>query len=111
MKSDRSLSSARSTTLDLPPVVKPTMSKYRFEVLFWGVRDLKRIALMTVKRPRVDFVVGGDAPISAGALADIKLNSNFENNVQFLDVVRFILLHIDIKSHIVVNTGNVNVSF
>ena len=28
---------------------------FRFEVLFWGLRDLKRVHWLTVDKPRVDI--------------------------------------------------------
>ena len=31
----------------------------RFEVLFWGLRDLKRVQFLTVDKPRVDVECGG----------------------------------------------------
>ena len=30
----------------------------RFEVLFWGLRDLKRVQFLPVDRPRVDVECG-----------------------------------------------------
>ena len=32
---------------------------HRFEVLFWGLRDLKRIQFLPVDHPRVDIECGG----------------------------------------------------
>ena len=32
----------------VPESIRPTLSKYRIEVLFWGLRDLKRVQLMSV---------------------------------------------------------------
>ena len=32
---------------------------FRFEVLFWGLRDLKRVQFLTVDKPRVDVECGG----------------------------------------------------
>ena len=35
------------------------LSLFRFEVLFWGLRDLKRVQFLTVDKPRVDVECGG----------------------------------------------------
>ena len=64
--------------MPIPPEIKPTLVKYRFdywfwcyvhvdnmslfirfEVLFWGLRDLKRVQFLTVDKPRVDVECGG----------------------------------------------------
>ena len=39
--------------------VNPWHAIHRFEVLFWGLRDLKRIQFLPVDHPRVDIECGG----------------------------------------------------
>ena len=39
--------------MPIPTEIRPTLVKYRFEVLFWGLRDLKRVQFLTVDKPRV----------------------------------------------------------
>ena len=45
--------------LPVPPHIRPKLVKYRFEVLFWGLRDLKKIQFLPVNHPRVDIECGG----------------------------------------------------
>ena len=45
--------------LPVPPHISPKLVKYRFEVLFWGLRDLKKIQFLPVNHPRVDIECGG----------------------------------------------------
>ena len=45
--------------LPVPRGIRPTLAKYRFEVLFWGLRDLKRVHFLAVDRPRVDVECAG----------------------------------------------------
>ena len=45
--------------LPVPPHIRPKLVKYRFEVLFWGLRDLKKIQFLPVNQPRVDIECGG----------------------------------------------------
>ena len=45
--------------LPVPKGIRPTLAKYRFEVLFWGLRDLKRVHFLAVDRPRVDVECAG----------------------------------------------------
>ncbi|XP_050361136.1 otoferlin-like [Nymphalis io] len=69
----------------VPRGIRPTLSKYRVEVLFWGVRDLKRIHLLTVDRPRVDIECSGHI-IYSTVIQSAKLNPNFTSPVKFIDV-------------------------
>merc|ERR1712018_795185 len=41
----------------IPDGIRPIMSKHRVEVMFWGVRDMKKAQLMSVTRPQADFNV------------------------------------------------------
>ena len=55
------------------------------EVLFWGVRELRRVQLLSVDRPKADFEVGG-ITISSKRIEDAEKNCNFEENVFYADV-------------------------
>ena len=56
-------------------------------MLFWGVREMKRINLTTVDRPQVDIDLAGHV-IQSTVIANAKKNPNFQNPVIFFDVVR-----------------------
>ena len=47
---------------------------FRFEVLFWGLRDLKRVHWMTVDKPRVDIECAGH--IIQGSLSNQEIDKN-----------------------------------
>ena len=57
----------------------------RFEVLFWGLRDLKRVSWMTVDKPRVDIECAGHI-VQSSVIANAKKNPNFSTTVKFLDI-------------------------
>ena len=57
----------------------------RFEVLFWGLRGLKRIQWMTVDKPRVDVECAGHI-IQSSVIMNAKKNPNFSTTVKFLDI-------------------------
>lgn len=57
----------------------------RIEVLFWGLRDLKRIHLMTVDKPRVDVECAGHILYSS-VITNAKKNPNFNTPVKFLEL-------------------------
>lgn len=69
----------------VPIGIRPTLSKYRLEVLFWGLRDLKRVHLLTVDRPRVDIECAGNI-IYSTVIQNAKRNPNFANPIKFVDV-------------------------
>ncbi|XP_052752524.1 otoferlin-like isoform X2 [Galleria mellonella] len=71
--------------LPVPRGIRPTLSKYRIEVLFWGLRDLKRVHLLTVDKPRVDIECAGNILYST-IIQNAKRNPNFTNPVKFVDV-------------------------
>ncbi|GBP13606.1 Otoferlin [Eumeta japonica] len=75
----------KETVLPVPAGIRPTLSKYRIEVLFWGLRDLKRIHLLTVDKPRVDIECAGNILYSS-VIQNAKRNPNFTNPVKFVDV-------------------------
>ncbi|XP_076179645.1 otoferlin isoform X2 [Ptiloglossa arizonensis] len=71
--------------LPVPVGIRPTLSKYRIEVLFWGLRDLKRIHLLTVDKPRVDVECAGHILYSS-VIANAKKNPNFNTPIKFLEL-------------------------
>ncbi|EFN61375.1 Otoferlin [Camponotus floridanus] len=71
--------------LPVPVGIRPTLAKYRIEVLFWGLRDLKRIHLLTVDKPRVDVECAGHILYSS-VIANAKKNPNFNTPIKFLEL-------------------------
>ena len=69
----------------VPPSIRPTLSKYRIEVLFWGLRDLKRVHFMSVDRPRVDVECSGHI-LSSSVILNYKRNPNFQIPVKHMDL-------------------------
>ena len=71
-------------------------NKFLFQVIFWGVREMKRAQLMNIKRPRADIdccypVVDleGNARefVSSPICKDASKNPNFDNPIVLFDVV------------------------
>ncbi|GIY69883.1 otoferlin [Caerostris darwini] len=77
--------SDRGPILPVPAAIRPTLSKYRIEVLFWGLRELKRVHLMTVDRPRVDIECAGHI-LQSSIILNYKKNPNFSTPVKHFDV-------------------------
>lgn len=58
---------------------------FRIEVLFWGLRDLKRIYLLTADKPRVGVECAGNILYSS-VIANSKKNPNFNTPIKFLEL-------------------------
>uniref|UniRef100_A0A8D8QAC2 Otoferlin n=1 Tax=Cacopsylla melanoneura TaxID=428564 RepID=A0A8D8QAC2_9HEMI len=71
--------------LPVPEGIRPTLARYRIEVLFWGLRDLKRVHFMSVDKPRVDIECAGHILYSS-VIQNAKKNPNFSTPVKFLEL-------------------------
>lgn len=56
------------------------------QVLFWGLRDLKRVNLAQVDRPRVDIECAGKG-VQSSLIHNYKKNPNFNTLVKWFEVV------------------------
>lgn len=76
---------------------KTTIKTLSYQVLFWGLRDLKRVNLAQVDRPRVDIECAGKG-VQSALIPNYKKNPNFSTLVKWFEVVliaNFILLTTD----------------
>lgn len=73
------------TLYPVPREVRPNLSRFRIEVLFWGLRDLKRVHLMAVDKPRIDVECSGNI-LSSNIIQNAKKNPNFSNMLRFFDL-------------------------
>ncbi|XP_068198937.1 otoferlin isoform X3 [Antennarius striatus] len=77
--------SEHGPVLPVPLGIRPVLSRYRIEVLFWGLRDLKRINLAQVDRPRVDIECAGRG-VQSVLIQNYKKNPNFSILVKWFEV-------------------------
>lgn len=85
---DRSTSTPQASKCSILPVprdVRPNLSRFRLEVLFWDLRDLKRIHFMSVDKPRIDVECSGTI-LSSSIIQNAKRNPNFPNMLKFFDL-------------------------
>ncbi|XP_039094290.1 otoferlin isoform X2 [Hyaena hyaena] len=75
----------RGPIMPVPVGIRPVLSKYRIEVLFWGLRDLKRVNLAQVDRPRVDIECAGKG-VQSSLIQNYKKNPNFNTLVKWFEV-------------------------
>ncbi|EAT32909.1 AAEL014853-PA, partial [Aedes aegypti] len=74
-----------ATEFRVPREVRPNLARFRIEVLFWGLRDLKRVHFMTVDKPRIDIECSGKI-LNSSIIQNAKKNPNFANMLKFFDL-------------------------
>lgn len=62
------------------------MASYRLEVIFWGVRDMKKINYVPVLRPRIIIECAG-VDVKSEVMENAKKFSNFEEPHIVVDLV------------------------
>lgn len=58
------------------------------QVLFWGLRELKRVELFEVVRPMVRMECGGQQ-LESEEIENYQTHPNFKELVRYIDVVSF----------------------
>ncbi len=53
--------------------------------MFWGIREAKRIQLLSVDHPRVDVELAGNI-LKSGRIANMAKNSNFDEPLLYMDI-------------------------
>ncbi|XP_078483992.1 otoferlin isoform X2 [Ciona intestinalis] len=86
MKITESIQTNQGHKFTVPKGIRPLLAKHRVEVLFWGLRDLKRVQLISVDRPRVDIEIAGRC-VSSCLITNYKKNPNFAEPVKFIEDV------------------------
>ncbi|XP_043922113.1 otoferlin-like [Protopterus annectens] len=69
----------------LPVGIRPVLSKHRIEVLFWGLRDLKRPQLVAAVRPYVEIECAGKG-VRSELLLNYQKHPNFNTNLKIFEV-------------------------
>ncbi|XP_054473008.1 fer-1-like protein 4 [Anoplopoma fimbria] len=69
----------------IPEGVRPVLKTFRIEVLFWGLRELKRVNLFEVERPLVRVECAGQQ-LESEEMESYKIHSNFKEIVRYINV-------------------------
>ncbi|XP_025026309.1 fer-1-like protein 6 [Python bivittatus] len=69
----------------VPANIRPILSKYRVEVLFWGLRELKKVQLLSVDRPQVIIECAGKG-VKSCVIQSYKNNPNFNVLTDWFEV-------------------------
>lgn len=78
--------SGEDRVYNLPDDIRPVMRNHRLEVIFWGVRDMRKINCTKVNKPRVVLECGG-VFVKSEVMDNFKRFSNFEENRIMIDLV------------------------
>nr|XP_056700148.1 fer-1-like protein 4 [Euleptes europaea] len=79
------LGDPRSGRFVIPEGIRPILKEFRIEILFWGLRDLKRVNLFEVDQPQVIIECAGKK-VESEVVTSFKENPNFTELVKFVDV-------------------------
>lgn len=85
MKNERNNLPPQDVIFPVPKEVRPNLSRFRLEVLFWGLRDLKRVHFMSVDKPRIDVECSGKI-LSSNIIQNAKKNPNFPNMLKSIEL-------------------------
>ncbi|XP_009577365.1 PREDICTED: fer-1-like protein 4, partial [Fulmarus glacialis] len=69
----------------IPEGIRPVLKEFRIEILFWGLRDLKRVNLFEVNQPQVIIECAGKK-VESEVIVAYKENPNFTELVKYMDV-------------------------
>uniref|UniRef100_A0A8D2IHH3 Fer-1 like family member 6 n=1 Tax=Varanus komodoensis TaxID=61221 RepID=A0A8D2IHH3_VARKO len=69
----------------VPANIRPVLSKYRVEVLFWGLRELKKVQLLSVDRPQV-LIECASKGVKSCVIQSYKNNPNFNVLTDWFEV-------------------------
>nr|XP_061826902.1 fer-1-like protein 6 isoform X1 [Nerophis lumbriciformis] len=69
----------------VPANIRPVLSPYRLEVLFWGLRELKKVQLLSVDRPQV-FIECAGKTLRSSVIQRYKSNPNFTTLVDTIEL-------------------------
>ncbi|KAF7238942.1 Fer-1-like protein 4, partial [Varanus komodoensis] len=79
------LGDPRSGRFVIPEGIRPILKEFRIEILFWGLRDLKRVNLFEVDQPQVVIECAGKK-VESEVITTYKENPNFNELVKFVNV-------------------------
>ncbi|KAK2840231.1 hypothetical protein Q5P01_013971 [Channa striata] len=69
----------------VPANIRPVLSTYRIEVLFWGLRELKKVQFLSVDRPQV-FIECAGKTLRSSVIQKYKSNPNFTTLVDAIEL-------------------------
>ncbi|NXG41348.1 FR1L4 protein, partial [Psilopogon haemacephalus] len=84
-KEPSSLGAPSAGRFIIPEGIRPLLKEFRIEILFWGLRHLKRVNLFEVDQPQVIIECAGKK-VESEVIVMYKENPNFTELVKYMDV-------------------------
>lgn len=72
--------------INIPQEIKPTLVKHRIEIVFWGVRNLKKINMHSINKPKI-VVQCTNTNLTSDTITNVKKNPNFSNPIRIFEAV------------------------
>lgn len=70
----------------IPADIRPKMANYRLEVVFWGIRNIRKINYIPVHRPRIIVECAG-VHVKSTVIENVKKFSNFREPRVMMELV------------------------
>ncbi|KAL3320007.1 Dysferlin, limb girdle muscular dystrophy 2B (Autosomal recessive), partial [Cichlidogyrus casuarinus] len=71
--------------LRIPLSIRPHLCKFRLEVMFWGMRELKNILILPVDKPKIIMDIGG-TKIYSDIIENASKDSMFKDRLKYIDL-------------------------
>lgn len=71
---------------NIPPDIRPKMANHRLEVVFWGIRDMRKINYTPVLRPRIIVECAG-VHVKSTVIEDAAKFGNFQQPHIMIELV------------------------
>lgn len=81
-------SSMQDVIYNIPEDIRPKMTSYRLEVIFWGVRDMKKINCMPVLNPQI-VIECAAVQVKSEVMQNAKKFSNYKQTYVVVELVTF----------------------
>lgn len=62
------------------------LEPYRIEIVFWGLRDLKKMYMLPIMKPKIKLDICGEI-LQSETISDTRKSLNFPDPVKYIDVV------------------------
>ncbi|XP_075757576.1 fer-1-like protein 4 isoform X2 [Pelodiscus sinensis] len=79
------LEDPRAGRFIIPEGIRPILKEFRIEILFWGLRDLRRVNLFEVEQPQVIIECAGKK-VESEVISSYRESPNFNELVKYINV-------------------------
>lgn len=70
----------------IPSDIKPMLEPYRIEVVFWGLRNLKKLYMLPIIKPKIKLEVCEEV-LQSEFISNTRKTLNFSDPLKHIDVV------------------------